>query len=80
MERHSTILFGGYNWLVLDVQASSALLIIKDIIEQHPYHNISKYITWADCSLREYLNNEFLERFDDADKSKIIPVTNINLC
>lgn len=75
----STLSFGGYNWRVLDIQDNVALLITEDIIEQRAYHDAYKDITWADCSLRKYLNGEFYDKFSEADKSRIISVLNKNL-
>lgn len=45
---HSSLSFGGYNWRVLDIQNNTALIITEDIIEQRPYHDAYKDITWAD--------------------------------
>lgn len=75
----SILSFGGYNWRVLDIQDNVALLITEDIIEQRAYHDAYKEITWADCSLRKYLNGEFYDKFSEADKSRIMPVLNKNL-
>ena len=70
--------FGKYEWRVLDRQNDKTLIITKKIIEQSPYHNSYRAITWADCSLREYLNGEFYDKFSPADRSRIIPVINKN--
>ena len=75
----STISFGDYGWRVLDIQNNTALIITEYIIEQRSYHDAYKEITWADCTLRKYLNDEFYDKFAAADKSKIIPVLNKNL-
>ena len=74
----SIISFGSYNWRILDIKNNTALIITEDIIEQRPYHNAYQDITWADCSLRKYLNGEFYDRFTTAAKSRIIPVVNVN--
>ncbi len=74
----SIILFGSYNWRVLDIQNNIALIITEDIIEQRPYHDAYKDITWSDCALRRYLNGEFYSKFTEADKSRIVTVTNKN--
>jgi hypothetical protein len=76
---HSSLSFGSYNWRVLDIQNNRALIITEDIIEQRPYHDAYKDITWADCGLRKYLNGEFYDKFNETDKSRIIPVINKNL-
>ena len=78
MQAGDKISFGNYEWRVLEVQNNTALIITEYIIEQRAYHNAYKDITWADCSLRKYLNGEFYDRFTVADKSRIIPVLNKN--
>ncbi|ADL49979.1 DUF6273 domain-containing protein [Clostridium cellulovorans] len=75
----SLLSFGNYNWRVLDIQNNRALIITEEVIEERPYHNAYKDITWADCALRKYLNGEFYEKFNETDKARIIPVTNKNL-
>ncbi len=73
------ISFNNYNWIVLDIQNNAALIITEEIIEQRSYHDTYKEITWADCSLRKYLNDEFYNKFTEKEKSRIIPVLNKNL-
>ena len=75
---NSLISFAGYSWRVLDIKNNAALIITEEIIDQRSYHNSYKEITWADCSLRKYLNGEFYDSFSDADKSRIVPVINKN--
>ena len=65
-------------WRVLDVQNNKMLIISERIIKECP-HNYSyeglfgmKIITnWAQCSSREYLNGEFLDEFDPAERNRI---------
>ena len=78
MQAGDKISFGSYEWRVLEVQNNTALIITEYIIEQRAYHNAYKDITWADCSLRKYLNSEFYDRFSAAEKLRIIPVLNKN--
>lgn len=79
MQVGDKIVFDKYEWRVLDIQGNTALIITEYIIEQRPYHDAYKDITWADCSLRKYLNDEFYESFTAADQARIIPVINQNL-
>ena len=74
------IQFGAYQWRVLDVQAGRALIISVNVLEQRIYHAQSGSITWADCSLRNYLNDAFYnsEAFTSSDRSRIVQVTNTN--
>ncbi len=78
MQVGDKILFGSYDWRVLDVKTESALIITEYIIEQRPYHEAYKDITWADSSLRKYLNREFYDTFSTVDQLRIIPVINKN--
>ncbi len=72
------IFFGNYNWRVLDIKDDLALLITEDIIKLHWYHSEFLDINWADCKLRNYLNNEFYNSFSSNEKAKIITTTNTN--
>ena len=78
MQAGDKISFGNYDWRVLDIQNGMALIITEYIIDHRSYHNVYKDITWADCSLRKYLNGEFYDQFTEEDKSRIIPVLNKN--
>ncbi len=78
MQVGDKVSFGCYDWRVLDIQSDAALIITEYIIEQRAYHNAYTDVTWAESALRNYLNNEFYDRFTAADQSRIIPVTNKN--
>ena len=79
MKISDNISFGNYRWLVLDVKDTKALIITECIIDHRSYHNAYEEITWADCALRNYLNNEYYNNFSDVEKDKICTVTNKNL-
>ena len=79
MQIGDKLMFGNYEWRILSIKDNTALIITEHIIEQRPYHNAYTDITWANCSLRKYLNCEFYDKFTDDEKSKIIKVTNKNL-
>lgn len=74
----SIVPFGGYDWRVLDIQGNTALIITEYMIEQHPFNNRAGDVTWAECSLRKYLNSDFYNKFTPAEQSRIIPVMNKN--
>lgn len=78
MVKDDIITFGKYNWRVLHLKDGRALIITEDIIELRWYHNEFVDITWADCDLRKYLNNEFYNKFSQDEKAKIITVTSRN--
>ena len=60
-------------WIVLDVQGSKALLVSEYGLDAKPYNAESVKITWETCSLRKWLNGEFLNTaFSSEEQSKII--------
>ena len=65
-----TIKFGPYDWRVLDVQDGKALLTTKDVIEQKVF-NDKPDNTWATCTLRGWLNSEFLGKFSERERGAI---------
>ncbi len=68
--------FGDYEWRVLATESGRALMMTEAIIQQRPYHDAYREITWADCSLRKYLNGEFYNSFSEADRAQIVTATN----
>jgi len=56
---------GGIDWLMLAVEDGKALLITEKIIGTQPYHKEGDEITWAECSLRDYLNGKFYDSLGD---------------
>ena len=80
-----TMTFGTFNstaitWRVLsiDVTNNRALLITQQALEKRAYHSSYSSITWEGCSLRSYLNGDFLNNFTSAEQAKIVQVTNTN--
>jgi len=73
------ITFGGYEWIVLEAyEDGSKLVITKDILEMRAYHETWEDITWENCALRKYLNNEFYNSFSTTDRNKIVERKNSN--
>lgn len=80
-----TIVFGAYEqngimtdgkedieWIVLSKSDKEMLVMSKYAIEALPYHIDDVNVTWADCSLRKWLNNAFYkEAFTKAERSMI---------
>ena len=60
-------------WLVLDKKDRKLLLISKYALECRKYHEHFADITWENCDLRKWLNNEFLNAaFDGFEQSLIM--------
>jgi hypothetical protein len=75
----NTVYFGDIYWQVLDVQDGRALLISQDIVEKRQYNDHYTDTTWEECSLRAYLNNEFLSiHFSEEEQGRIALANVVN--
>lgn len=78
MDLADKLTIGQQVWRVLDIQGDKALVITEHIIEHRPYSDAYVNMTWAQCSLRAYLNGEFLNTFTAEERQRIIPCENQN--
>ena len=63
-------------WLVLETNGSRALVISKYALDYKRYNERNTDITWETCSLRKWLNEDFLDSaFSDSEKAIIPAVT-----
>ena len=64
-------------WKVLKTEDGKALVITTDNVrEAMPYHEYCVDITWSDCTLRKWLNNEFINGcFTEAERARIVSCT-----
>lgn len=65
------IVFGDYNWQVLDTKGDKALILSERVLEHRSYHNTSEATTWAESDMRSYLNDEFYNSFDEKQRKMI---------
>jgi len=70
--------FGSFEWRILEIQGDRALLLSDKVVERRKYHDRHEAITWADCTLRQYLNGSFLNSFNEAEKFRIIDTSIVN--
>ena len=60
-------------WLVLDKQENKMFLISKYVLDQQPYNMTYTDVTWETCSLRQWLNNTFINNaFSSEEQEKIV--------
>ena len=60
-------------WIVLKEEQQRCLCISKYLLDCKPYHDSSKNITWQDCTLRNWLNHDFLmQTFSNEERVKIL--------
>lgn len=63
-------------WFVLDKQDDRILVISKYALDCKPYNETLEDVTWETCTLRTWLNNDFINSaFSDEEKSRIPMVT-----
>ena len=88
MKKGDIIKFGNYpqdsngsispiEWLVLDVKENEALLISLYGLDCKKYHNVLTDITWEDCYLRKWLNNDFIKSAFSEEEAKKIKVSEL---
>ena len=77
-------IFGWFNsspleWITLQAETDRALLISRDCVIQREYHDAFVDVTWETCSLRRWLNEDFLtDAFTDSERNSIILSNNTN--
>lgn len=72
-------------WIVLDKEEDGTLLLLsKSVLDAKPYHAMGESITWEECTLRDWLNNEedqssfYNQVFSDEEKGMIQKNTVVN--
>jgi hypothetical protein len=57
---------------VLKTDGNSSLIVTESVIEQRAWHEEFIEVTWEHCDLRKYLNKQFYDTFDPADRARIL--------
>ena len=67
-------------WLILDYDAENnrALLLSKYGLVAKPYNRTDTNVTWEDCTLRKWLNGEFLNDAFNAEERSAIQMTSVD--
>ena len=76
------IRFGTYEgeaieWLVLEKTDEKMLVISRYALEDRPYHDTYEDITWEDCTLRKWLNDDFLNAAFTKEERAMIPTVTV---
>ena len=90
-EAGDVIIFGAYEqdnnfdngaesieWIVLEREGNKALVISKYCLEQMPFNNTLAPVTWENCTVRKWLNNDFFNTAFSADEKTSIHISNIS--
>ena len=63
-------------WLVLEKRGNKALVVSKYALDCKPYNTEYTDVTWETCTLRKWLNNDFLNAaFSETEQGQIISST-----
>ena len=65
-------------WTILKKENGRVLMISKYGLDMKPYEATAKKATWANCSLRKWLNETFLESAFSQDEQDLIKLTSID--
>ncbi len=65
-------------WLVLDKQDNKLLLLSRYGLDAQPYNTEWTDITWENCTLRKWLNNDFINAAFSADEKAMIPTVTVS--
>ncbi len=62
-------------WLVVDKQENKALLISKYGLIAKEYNEYDESVTWETCTLRKWLNNDFINEAFNKEQQALIQTT-----
>lgn len=65
-------------WLVLEIKDGKALVISKYPLDCKPYNTSYTDVTWETCTLRKWLNNDFINAAFSADEKAMIPTVTVS--
>ena len=60
-------------WFVLEKQQGKVLVVSRYGLDCQPYNDIYENVTWESCTLRKWMNEEFLEAaFDNNQQNQLV--------
>lgn len=66
-------------WIVLEKEGNKALLLSKYLLATQRYNEENKDITWENCTLRKWLNSDFIKQtFSKKEQNSILTIDVIN--
>ena len=60
------------DWIILETRENEALLLSEHILDCKSYNYEFKDITWEECDLRKWLNNDFYNTAFDVNEQNLI--------
>ena len=65
-------------WIVLDVQNGKSLLLSRYLLDAKPYNTDYTSVTWETCTLRSWLNGDFMNAAFTAEEQFAILTTKVD--
>ncbi|MBE6772937.1 MAG: hypothetical protein E7544_01810 [Ruminococcaceae bacterium] len=65
-------------WLVLEVKDGKALVISKYVLDCKPYNTSYTDVTWETCTLRKWLNSNFINSAFSTNEKAMIPTVTVS--
>ena len=65
-------------WLVLEVKDEKVLVISKYALDRQQYNTSHTDVTWETCTLRKWLNNDFVNAAFSANERTMIPTVTVS--
>lgn len=65
-------------WVVLSKNRNRILVISKYLLDYQPYNHSRQDTTWSSCSLRSWLNRDFLSTAFSSEEQKLIPSVSVS--
>lgn len=69
------------DWLILDYDemTNRVLVISRYVLDKKPYHVSHDFVTWETCSLRDWLNNVFINEAFSEEEQEAIPTVPVSV-
>ncbi len=64
-------------WEVLEENGNGTFLVSRYVLDCRPYNTVDTEVTWESCTLRGWLNNEFLNHAFTQTEQGLINTTNV---
>ncbi len=65
-------------WLVLAKKGNRILVISDKALDRQPYNSSRTRVTWETCTLRKWLNNDFINAAFSDDENAMIPTVTVS--
>ncbi|SEH86745.1 TIR domain-containing protein [Ruminococcus flavefaciens] len=70
-EKGDIVVFGQYEWHIIEKSNDYLTLLCKNEVTKMAYNTNKGDNTWEQCSLRQWLNDDFYNQFTDIEKDHI---------